>query len=379
MNDGNSLQERLVDSIRSENISDVKECIDMGAIESHDSSFGGIGKICPLHEAVKVKSYDLINILVSHGADINETTFGRETALSIASLKLKDPKLVRYLVEMGADVNTRYLNGPLVAHLSYHASIEGKFPLCSEQLEILEYLIQSGFNRKSKSGDCPNSLYEGPIEAGDIPALEVLFRNKISRNQPSTFRAFRKAVIDGNVEVVEYLLNNRFKTMPTKKQEGYPYDLIYQAVGSGSLEMVKLFIKHGSSLERVITNGGVRDPLVFKAVKNKTSDILELLIASGAPVDDVGAVVCKESNANTIHYHTALMLASSLNDCESIQLLLNAGANINRVCSYGKANFDRDPVFENVSALDMANRVQAKQAIDLLISFGGESESALRT
>lgn len=78
---------------------------------------GGIDKICstPLHFAVTFADETMIDLLLSHGADINSRGLGGQTPLQTACDN-DDIRMTEHLLARGADVNRANYEGLTVLH-----------------------------------------------------------------------------------------------------------------------------------------------------------------------------------------------------------------------------------------------------------------------
>lgn len=93
--------ERFYDAIRKNDIDRVNKIIDSGIDLNPDGSLW-----TPLMIATLRSNYQIIDLLLKKGADINKRNRKGQTVLHIAA-RWKDGDLVRYLIERGADVNVR--------------------------------------------------------------------------------------------------------------------------------------------------------------------------------------------------------------------------------------------------------------------------------
>lgn len=127
--------------------------------------------------------------------------------------------------------------------------------------------------------------------------------------------ALADAVSWKKVDVVRDLLDHGAD--PNGK---FPYNNtpLTAAVSTGNTAIVELLIAHGADVNA--TNGNNDTPLVCAASRD-ASEIVKLLLAHGAKVDAAG------SQGNTPL--NALALYGDVKRCESAELLIAAGANVN--------------------------------------------------
>ena len=76
------------------------------------NSFGRerCGKLTCLSKAVSLDSKVIVEILLARGADINDVSFGYETAVATACTK-DNLEMIKFLVENGAKISIKHSNG----------------------------------------------------------------------------------------------------------------------------------------------------------------------------------------------------------------------------------------------------------------------------
>ncbi len=195
-------------------------------------------------------------------------TFFDNITLFIAAVAAGNVDIVKYVWNLGVDVNElrdEVISGlwPEIADTKEMEKRLGKYKYIDDPIEVaaekgypdvVKYLIEIGFHvtanvfeAAGKSGnlnlvkylitpDVPEeqivNILKGAIEAGNINIVEFLDRD-IPNN------ALLVAAKGGNIEMVEYLLNN------------YDIDInednfVNAASESGNLELVKYFVKLGA-------------------------------------------------------------------------------------------------------------------------------------
>ncbi|MFM9904076.1 MAG: ankyrin repeat domain-containing protein [Pyrinomonadaceae bacterium] len=148
------------------------------------------------------------------------------------------------------------------------------------------------------------------------------------------------AVEQGNVDIVELLLNFGAKVNARDKQKQTP---LMRLDGESTPELVDLMIRHGAKVNLTDEQGNTALTL---AANYAVPEVLQALIDAGA-----------DFNAADKEGNTALIRAAGSDRLESVRLLLLAGANVNAKNSDGE------------TALDQTSDDEIKT---LLISYGAE-------
>ena len=137
--------------------------IDHGDIESLESYLNSpevdltvkdsIGET-PLHVAVENNNYQIVQLLLEHGADVNILDDYNDTPLHLASAKDLNISIVQLLLEHGADVEIREnRNGDTPLHL---ASYNGNY-------QIVQLLLEHGANVDSRDFEENTPLHQASI------------------------------------------------------------------------------------------------------------------------------------------------------------------------------------------------------------------------
>lgn len=253
----------------------------------------------PLLLAAHKGYLDVVDLLVSHGADIDKRRSDRSTPL-IEATESGHFDIVQYLCEHGADANLMR-DGDLTALC---VAARHNFPC------IAEYLVKGG----------------------------------IATFDPF---AFHVAVVEGNTDVVRVLLSH-YDNIDARA------DLLCQAALRGYFELVKLLIDHGCDVNArydVITGeySITVTPLTAAALSGDVA-IVRHLCENGADVDgvtdegetalflaagkgrsEVAAYLVKERRANferaTVYNFTPVDIANCMAEDEVLYFLLESGAN----------------------------------------------------
>ncbi|KAA8907990.1 ankyrin repeat-containing domain protein [Sphaerosporella brunnea] len=424
----------------------VQALLDAGADVNAPLAWGPAGGKTALQEAAR-KDIELVHLLLSSGANVNapaaENRLNGRTALQAAAEAGK-VETVQLLLELGANVNapgypalSLAISSPvslqlvpilLYAGAEVNPEFEGFSPLASAIMskhyeQFLPALLQSranvnhpgcsplvlAVNQKHYMQLLPILLNAGAdvnaehkifsdedfsftgvrtyplIEAtmcGRVPALELLLAWGADINAKYTHTALEIAISDGNKEAIAVLLNggadpnisSDYTCMGTA---------LSAAVGRNDLPLVENLLSRGVKVNQVFPNDTQPEtPWVSNAlplaVQNGNTEMVELLLEAGADIngsavyiesdDDVDASrkdTLEEDSLGT----TALLTAVRYGWDELADLLLNAGANINA----------RPQPFGGWTALQAAAKRGDKELVQTLLNAGAQVNDPAHT
>ncbi|KAG0125660.1 ankyrin repeat-containing domain protein [Tuber indicum] len=110
------------------------------------AKFGG--NILPLHIAAQNKGYDIVRLLLSHGADINATDSEGRTALSFA-VSAEDEQMVKLLLDKTADIRLD----------DYHGATPLHFACEKPDIPMVKLLLDNGADINAQDGDLWTPLH----------------------------------------------------------------------------------------------------------------------------------------------------------------------------------------------------------------------------
>lgn len=272
-----------------------------------------------LHGATRNGHKQIVELLLSHGADVNSLRWGGFTPLF-------------YAVTMGGDHNvlTRFTNSILSSLIEESRDTKQSPASQKEFVDIVELLIEKGADVNVKKK-----------QLGFVP--------------------LHYAIFGGNVEIVEALLNNGAEVNPETKSakiSSHYITPLHLAACYGDVTICKLLIERGAQVNSKMPTGRGRSrsmyrvrqtPLHYAACSHNTK-LVELLIKHGAEVDA------------TDHYDmTPLHFAVFRKDLSITNLLLTHGADVNATDHYGMT-----PLHNAAQNRDLI-------AVRILLSHGADS------
>jgi len=260
-------------------------------------------QVHPLHEAVYKGDTKAIQALLALKVNPNVTMAKDVTALFIASLK-GHAEIVKLLLAGGATANclTKIKGTCLQA-----ASMTG-------HREITELLLAAGADVNQAKNDEMNPLILASRCAHiDIVKLLIAAGAEVDYKNDQGYTSLILASTCGYTDIVKVLLAAVANVDHVSNNKITP---LYMASQNGHTDSVRLLIAAGANVNHV-NNSGVA--LLEIASQYGHADIVKLLLAAGADINHM------DKNGNT-----ALCVASHKGYTEIVRLLLPAHVNINK-------------------------------------------------
>ncbi|CAF0957382.1 unnamed protein product [Brachionus calyciflorus] len=328
----------------------------------------------PLCIACEYNQYEIAELLIKYGADLNQFDYYEQNCL-IYACDTGDLNLIKLLVENGADIKKCESNGAYPLHVAINRKND----------EICDYLIYQGveINAIDKMGCTPlalaiNNDYLYMINKllllgadpnqvdnnGDTPLIKSIwlsmnssFKNDeifylvkrlvecgadINAKNESGRTALFTAIYQNNTEIALYLIEKGAKCVLEESLLSN-FTLVHYACFQGNYKLTKVLLEKGCDPNSIATS--CESP-VYIAVTRGYSDIVGLLVEHGA---DVNMLIGTECDNKCTAIQAALYYISDYKLFKQIvnKLLLgNANLNIDKpgpllyVClQYNKINF----------------------------------------
>ncbi|KAG5811160.1 hypothetical protein H9Q74_013689 [Fusarium xylarioides] len=267
----------------------------------------------PLNFAIFYGQRHMVKLLLAFGPDLRVRDRMGFTPLFI-SVDYGDQEIVQMLIDKGSDIHEKMDNGRSVVN---HAISLG-------QHRALATLLTAGGEFKSGESDADLDGPQYPIitAANDsrMKCLEILLdygADPLTRSKKGSV-LYICCDTSNLIEVCRRLLDNGAD--PNEFCEDREM-LLIKSIRTDSTELVELLIESGASIncQDIYTNTELKTPLSFAASSNGSLDILRLLLHRNASVNFV-----PEGGETALF--TAAYRQWSL---DKIKLLLNKGAEIN--------------------------------------------------
>jgi len=345
----------------------VSLLLESGADPNHADRDGGI----PIARAAQEGSLPIVNLLLENGADPNRRAGQGRCPLTVAAAH-GHYAVVERLLQAGG---LRRLPGDEDFSNSALVSAAG-----SDHPDVVKLLLENDENEPVSREEAQTALYCACLD-GHENTSKVLVKWGADPNllPASMLSPLRAAIQSGNLSLVQYLLSNG----ADPNQMTQWGTALHLAASLGAKEILDEILRHGADLEALDSFG--RTPLVHAVVEGRT-DIVEVLLKRGAspnPGDEVSSPLIfailpgKTDIVRLLIAHgadpewkgadgdTAIMLAASFGQQDIVQILLDAGANVN-----ASDNWQTTALIKAVATSEEPSMVQ------FLIRHGAELDAA---
>jgi ankyrin repeat protein len=300
-----------------------------------------------------------VSILLAAGADVNAESAGR-TALH-AAIETGSVEIVQMLLKADADVNA--FGGPVLS-----LATESKF-----RLELVPILLNAGADATTEHGSV---ALVSAAELGSVYLVELLLAAGADVNS----KALEAAMSKGHDDVVEVLRNAGACFNAYQSEYGNTY--LSRAVLQGDINLVHKLLAAGArvneyySIDTGPDDKWVANPLPL-AVECGKIEMVRILLDAGAVIDasaiDLGRYESDDEGAAEPDINdlgtTALLTAVLLDRYELVNMLINAGANVNA----------RPQPFGGWTVLQAATKKGNIELVRILLSVGAEVNAAPHT
>ena len=335
-----------------------------------DLSPQGRDNYTALHDAVEQKHTDVGQVLIDAGADIETKNVDGNSPLLLASISGELTTMTK-LVKAGADVRAtnagrstclifaaynghtdavRYLVGLPEVDLSpqgrgnytaLHDAVEQK------HADVVEVLICAGADIETKNVEGRSPLLLASV-SGELTTVQMLVEAGADVRATDTegYTCLIFAAYDGHTDTVRYLVS--LPEVDLNHQDNRNFTALHDAVEEKHADVVEVLIDAGADIETKNVDG--RSPLHLASVSGPLTTV-KMLVEAGADVratDDYGDTCLISATYNghtdTVRYlvclpevdlnhqgsgnHTALHVAASRKHSEVVQVLIDAGADI---------------------------------------------------
>jgi ankyrin repeat protein len=290
-------------------------------------------KMTALQAAAEANKFDIVQLLLGAGADVNAPASGTWGSTAIqAALQTGNIALVKLLLSHGADVNAPAPRDQRTA-LQVAASsgdlelvrllldwgtsdILGAMDIASEKghIQLVQALLRAGQVR----GALSNGAYErmalrAGVRCGDYQFVRQLVESHTDVDAPAVeddsewTTALQVAACRGHKDIAQLLMRFGADVNAPAHGDG-GITALQGAARDGDIDVVKLLLQAGANVNAPSSTCG--NMALAMAVESDSFEILELLLESGAALDE-------QMDAALEH---AIDFRSS---CELVQLLLD--------------------------------------------------------
>jgi len=277
---------------------------------------------------------EIADLLVKAGAKIDVRNYDGRTPLHLAS-KYGHPAIVKLLLEAGADPNVKDTGGstPLTfavegdylkiaqallkagADVNLHGALH-KSPVVIAIQDRKEQLVKFFETQKL---DTPSRLLCAVYD-GDVEKVKRLFAAGVDPNDKHGLAPLRLAVSKGHEELVRILIAAGTE-VNSEDRSPFQFTLLIEASQRGQDQIVRILLDSGADANAQDEEGFTA---LMWAVMGEHRKTVQLLLKRDAEPDVTIPLANTGGNGET-----ALVFAAYKSDIDMIELLLNAGADIN--------------------------------------------------
>lgn len=289
------------------------------------------GGSTPLHTASEAGMMEIVELLVSHGAEVDAGDNENTTPLGVAAVG-GHLNVIEFLISKGAD--------PLAVDDNGHTALH--WAAFNNHVDVAGILLDLGVDINAANSGGTTALH-GAAFSGHTAMVEFLLSKGASLNlnqggyTPLVLAAYR-----GKTDVVRVLIEQGADTSIWADWQSP----LHMAARSGNPETVGLLLSEGADVNARLEDSPA--PLI-PAIESGSVEIVNLLLDSGADVRggwDSG--------------YTALHFAVQQGNCEIAEELIRRGAAVNAA--------DED----GTSPLDVAVREGNTEIVGILIENGAK-------
>lgn len=365
------------------------------AINANIEDKGHKNETTPLMEACANGHKPIVQLLLKHGANLNAQSSCGNTPLhyavqhnfiEIVELLLKDTssslkmetanenghtplmeaasagfiECARLLLENGADVNTR--SNEFKETALTLASYKG-------HVDMVKLLIERGADLEHRTDEMHTALMETCMD-GHVEVARLLIEHGANVNMPpDSFESpLTLAACGGHVELANLLIDHR-ADLEERNDEGYTP--LMEAAREGHEEMVALLLFHDADINAITEE--TQETALTLACCGGCYEVAKFLLEAGAD-PNLGAA------------STPLMEAAQEGHLELVQLLIKAGAEVNKFTttivnnnnnnSSSSSSANQASTTSCESALSLACENGHTNVVDCLIKAGAELDRA---
>jgi ankyrin repeat protein len=293
--------------------------IQAGANINRKGSYYGMTPLMNACSSPHPNKYEIMKLLLQHGADPNATDDGGDNLLMrvfSGSSGTRDEldTLAPLLLDHGLDINARNRNGKTALQ---QACWWGR-------LDVVKHLMQRGANIHEVDQRKETLLVE-VMQGGTSPAIpgqhaeiaRLLIENGADVNTKGGFgdTVLMFACERGHLDLAKFLLERGADIHQVNDKVFRGRTALMGAAWAGQVESVKLLLAHNAEVNAADTG---KETALFKAAYNGHAEVAGILLENGADID-----------ARDYRGNTPLLHAASRGHAGVVELLLKRGAEVN--------------------------------------------------
>lgn len=283
----------------------VKYLMEQGHL---DINTQGHEKLTYVHAAASTGNVDVLNYLISQGANISvETDFGMTPIVMAASRGQNNPAIYDAFFKAGVDPKAKYSNGANLLLLGIANDSD---------LKLANYLVTKGLSLNDTDTD-GKTAFDYAAKSGNLTLLKALKAKGVKHTGNALFMAAggggRRMGKPVNVEVFRYLVDE-VKIAPNAKDKDGQTILHLLVKQQEQDEAIQFFLSKGLDINQTDKDG---NSVFMVAAGTKNIDLLKSFLPK-----------VKNINAVNLAGESALTNAIKNGSIEVIEFLINNGANL---------------------------------------------------
>ncbi|KAI8650323.1 Clr5 domain-containing protein [Fusarium keratoplasticum] len=370
----------------------------------------------PLMIAVANRDMEATRFLIEAGADMD--FLSERSALQIA-VEARNVEIVKFLLNKGADPNIGvdindklesfptplYLRLPLkaavckskVSESGRRVSIDLSHSEQQCRREIINLLLQAGADVNALPTRAGDEVTETPLQAasrlGDLEIFSLFISHGGDIHAPALedkgMTCLQAAAHAGSIDIAYLLLLMGADVNAAPSMDGWT--ALQAAAATGKIELVKMMLKWGANISQCSPQTALE-----AAIDYNQDAVVELLLDAGADINQCGRVGSALFSAITQRRHSLLQrliarrahpdppgchvspLVAAINQkwAYAAQLLICAGADVNKRCAYpsenslleGNVNWNWDITSPLMAAIE----TREVEFVEMLLEAGAE-------
>lgn len=324
----------------------------------------------PLLQAAASGDLQLLRLLHSQGCDLKVRTQDLHSALSLA-IESGSLELVEYLIQEGFDPKAPLFDDGYTPIMQ--AALHG-------HLDLVRYFHQLGGSFEDKVAYENQSVLSLAASSGNQQLVEYLLRQGLSlaHYQKQPIPLLQMAVASGNLQLVKYLLG---KGLRFERQAPFAEQYLRSAAYSGNLQLFKYLLSQGLDYQ---PKSALGPHLIYEAIYSGKPEILQWLLASEGSLKTsadhesilAAAIRSKSLSMLKLVYETMRRQGRGLSSPEYLEAAINSGQLQMLEFLLSQGLNPETLVTGDYSPLAIASMAGLPEAVELLLSRSAKVNSA---
>jgi serine/threonine-protein phosphatase 6 regulatory ankyrin repeat subunit B len=344
----------LHDACHKGDVNVVKKLLALGVDTEVYMDIDENNQMTPLMLAANQGHTDVVEVLLSHGANLNASTFHSRVTPLTAAIKNNHTDIVDLILDYAHNssvdlLNAGYAFGPL--QLAVHL----------DNAEMVNLLLSYGAKPYFTYSDSTNSsVLHYAVKEGKLQVVKLLADKKIDLETTElvfgNLTPLGVAALRGYANITRTLLENGAKIDAVQGEIGTP---LFLAADIGFVDVVKVLLHHHANTE--IPGQHETTPL-FVASENGHADVLKLLLEHGANPNREMVRFISIDTANT-------NVREAFRDQDNKQKLV-----INVLFNSENKEMSKSVMYWHETALYQATKHNQTDVVKVLLQYGADTE-----